>query len=195
MRIAKMILPLLLIAQLSYGQFSLSPKVGLNVSSLNTEITSDEATDGRVGWHVGTDFRFRNGAFLVQPGVYYQSMTAELIRDVPNTPFETLKEKTTIQSARLPLNLGAFLTGEGGIINIHVRGGVVPTFILGINEKDNFSISKDDLSPFSLGANAAVGIDILFLTVDLGYEWGLTDFFENVDGKNNMLTLSAGLVF
>jgi hypothetical protein len=40
-----------------------------------------------------------------------------------------------------------------------------------------------------------VGVDFLFLTFDANYELGMSDFFKNVEGRNNMLTVSVGLKF
>ncbi|MCB0579047.1 MAG: outer membrane beta-barrel protein, partial [Phaeodactylibacter sp.] len=77
----------------------------------------------------------------------------------------------------------------------HVKGGVVPTMVTGVTEKQDFSFNKDDLNTFTMGANVGAGIDFLVFTLDANYEIGLNDFFKDAEGRNNMLTVSLGLKF
>ena len=59
----------------------------------------------------------------------------------------------------------------------------------------NFDFDVKDLNRFNYGANLGVGIDLAFLTVDVTYEIGLKDYFQNAEGRNNMLTASVGIKF
>ncbi|MDX1667682.1 MAG: outer membrane beta-barrel protein [Saprospiraceae bacterium] len=176
------------------AQVSLNPKVGVNVSNLDARM-SDITTEARVGWNAGMDFRLGSGVVYLTPGVHYYNFTARLIRDVdPQTDIE-FREETTIQKVKLPLTLGWRLTGRGGLLGIHARGGAVANWLADVKERPAFDLDKDELKEWTYGARAGVGLDLLFLTVDLDYEWGLSDFFEQTSGKNNMLTLSAGVRF
>jgi hypothetical protein len=117
------------------------------------------------------------------------------MQDLNENTEVNFREETTIQSLKVPVNIGLRLTGDNGLLGLYAKGGIAPTYVLGVKETDNFDFKVDDLNRFTWGANVGVGVDILFLTADLTYEKGLTDFFDGVEGKNNVLTLSVGLKF
>ncbi|MCI5080429.1 MAG: PorT family protein, partial [Saprospiraceae bacterium] len=125
----------------------------------------------------------------------YYNFSADLEKDVNQDTELNLSEKTTIQQVKLPVNVGFNLTGEGGLLKLHALGGITPTFVTGVNERPDFALSKDDLNPFTLGANVGLGLDVWFLTANVGYEIGLNDFFKDSEGKNNVLTLNVGIKF
>jgi hypothetical protein len=194
MQLAVLTLLLAMSAPLMAQQIKVNPKVGLNVSALDTKI-QDIRAEARVGWNAGVDFRIGGGIFYLNPGVHYNNFTARLIKDVEFPDDIAFKDETTIQSVRLPLNLGLRLTGDNGLLGVHVKGGVTPAYVIGVSEKPEFSFDIDRLNRFTLGANVGAGVDVLIFTIDANYEIGLSDFFKDSDGRNNMLTLSVGLKF
>ena len=184
----------LCLTTVSNAQLTVNPKVGINVSGVEAKI-GDLTTEARVGWNAGIDLRFGDKMIFFNPGIQLNNYTARLVKDLEEQPDVKLREETTIQALKAPINLGLRLTGTGGLMQIYAKGGVTPTMLLSVQEKDNFPFNKDDLKKITWGANAGVGVDVLFLTVDLNYEIGLTDYFANAPGKNNVLTLSAGIKF
>ncbi len=182
-----------LIVQLN-AQVRVNPKVGVNVSAVEATL-NDINTEARVGWNAGLDIRAGEGFLFFNPGVHYYSYTANLVEDVDNAQDFKFEDETTIQAIKAPLNLGLNLTGDGGLLALHAKGGISPTYVLGVKETPNFAFDKGDLNRFTLGANVGAGLDVLFLTIDANYEIGLTDFFKDVDGRNNVLTLSVGIKF
>ncbi len=176
------------------AQVHINPKVGVNVSAVDAKL-QDITAEARVGWNAGLDLRFGEGAFYFNPGVHYFNYTARLIKDVDDPDDVEFKDETSIQNLKVPVNIGLRLTGDGGFLQLHAKGGVTPTYVLGVKEKTDFAFDKNSLKDWTFGANVGLGVDILFLTVDLNYEIGLSDYFESAEGKNNMLTLSAGIKF
>lgn len=176
------------------AQMQLNPKVGVNFSGVEAEL-QDITAEARVGWNAGVDLRIGDRALFLQPGLHYYNFTARLIEGVAHPDDVAFSEETTIQSLKAPLNIGLRLTGDNGLIGIQARGGVTPTYILGVDEKNGIDFDRSDLNDFTWGANVGVGMNFLFLTADLNYEIGLDDFFANAEGGNNILTLSAGLKF
>ena len=176
------------------AQVRVSPKVGVNLSGLDTKLTDFDA-EARAGWHAGLDFCMGEGFFFLNPGVQYQSYTARLVQNIDQNTEVNFSDETTIQSLKAPLNLGLRITGDNGLLGLHLKGGIVPTYVLGVKEVNDFNFSEDRLNRLSWGANMGVGIDLLFFTADLTYEKGLTDFFKDAEGKNNVLSLSVGLKF
>jgi hypothetical protein len=188
-----------LVAAFFYSGFSqtrISPKFGFNFSALNTELDTIDS-EGRSGWNAGVDFRIesRNRVFFFHPGVRYQKMTADLRKlDEFSMPGE-LEEETTINSIKVPLNVGGYLTGEGGILRLHLRGGIVPQFVVGVTERDKFAFDKDRLNTFTLGGNLALGVDFILLTAEFSYEFGFSNFYKDFDGKNRMASINFGFIF
>lgn len=176
------------------AQTKINPKVGVNVSGVDAKIENITA-EARYGWNAGFDLRMGEKAFFFKPGLHYYSFTANLFQDVNQPGDVPMKDETTIQSLKLPVNAGLRLTGEGGMMAVNVHGGVTPSYILGVREGIVVPFVKQDLKPFTLGANFGVGIDVLFFTVEANYEMGLTPFFNGSEGKNNIFTLSAGIKF
>lgn len=170
------------------AQVRVNPKVGVNLSALEAKLQDFDA-ETRAGWNAGVDFRVGKGLFYVSPGAHYYSFTARLIDHELNPDNVQFEEETTIQSLRIPLNVGV------NILGLRAQGGLTGAYVLGVTEKNGFAFDASDLNRFTYGANVGVGIDLLFLTADLNYEIGLRDFFKEAAGENNILTLSVGLKF
>ena len=183
------------------AQVKFTPRVGVNASALDAKLSDINAeAKARAGWNAGIDLRLGEGIIFLNPGVHYYSYTTRLIEDLDQPGTIDLSAENTIQSLRAPINLGLRLTGDNGILGLYVKGGVTPAYVLGMTEKEKpvlslFTYQLEDLNRFTWGGNAGIGIDFLFLTAELNYEIGLTDFFNNTEGRNNMLTFSAGLKF
>jgi hypothetical protein len=176
------------------AQVTVSPKVGVNFSGIDGNI-KDFQTNSRIGWNAGIDLRVGEGTIFFKPGLHYYSFTAGLQKQSNLPDNFKLEDKTTIQAFKAPLNLGINLTGDDGVLRLHAFGGVIPTYAFDVKERADFDLSKDDLHPWSFGANAGLGIDFLIFTADLNYEFGLSEFFKASDEKPNVLTASVGLRF
>ena len=188
------LLAVILFSLPSMAQVRVNPRVGVNFSGVNAQL-QDITADARVGWNAGIDLRVGDGFLFFNPGAHYYSYTARLIKNVEKPDDVKFQDETTIQNIKLPVNLGIRLTGDNGLLGLHVKGGVVPTMVTGVKEKQDFAFNKDDLNTFTLGANVGAGIDFLIFTLDANYEIGLNDFFKDAEGRNNMLTVSMGLKF
>ncbi len=168
-------------------EVKVNPKFGVNISGIEAEI-DDIRTEARAGWNAGIDFRIGKGAYIA-PGIHYYSYSAGLKSRIEDVDDFRLEDETTIQSLKLPVNLGLKILG------LRAQGGIVPTYVTHVRERDGFDFDIDQLNRLTWGANVGVGIDLLFLTLDANYEIGLSDYFKNVEGRNNLLTLSAGIKF
>lgn len=184
----------LMIAVSASAQVRVSPQVGVNFSAIDANL-QDIRAESRVGWNAGLDLRVGEKVVYFNPGLHYYSNTARLIKGVESPDDVNFEEETTIQSVKMPLNLGLRLTGDNGLLGLRLRGGVTPSYVVNVTEKQDFAFSKDDLNAFTWGANVGAGLDVLFFTLDVTYEIGMTDYFKDVEGRNNILSLNLGLKF
>lgn len=182
-------------AQAQFDKVRFNPKVGVNASTLNTELDQNQGdAEGRIGYQVGADLRLESGAFFLSPGFHFVEHTAELFREdeLDNLTFE---ETTRIRSFKVPLNMGVYLTGDrrDGVLHVYLKGGVTPVFLSGVKEAANFSLTEDDITQTNWELNAGLGIDLLFGNFEINYGHGLRNYFTNADGKNRVLSVSLGL--
>ena len=175
------------------AQLTVTPQVGINGAFLTNEVTG-VAYDAELGYQIGVNLRFGD-FFHVQPGIYY----------------ETLKKSLTLAGTGLG---GDF---SNGYINIPVLVGVklIPlrVFDLRINTGLSFSLltsvgdndlglTKDDLNSPLWGWIIGVGLDFVFISTDISYEFGFTNVIETVDiellddvieSKANILRVNVGI--
>ncbi len=182
-------LVLLMFAHLVFGQLRFSPKFGFNFSSLNQEV-EDFVSDGRSSWNAGVDLRLEHGNVFFHPGIHLQKTRI----DVEPMGMEEVVQ-TQVTSLKFPINGGFYLTRESSLLHLHLRGGIVPQFVTGAGAVEGTRFSKDLLNNFTWGTNVAVGVDFILLTVEFSYEFGLSNFYNDISGKNNMAALNFGFIF
>jgi hypothetical protein len=175
-------------------QTVVNPKVGVNLSAVDGNLGDLQAA-AKVGWNAGVDLRVGGKKVFLNPGLHFYNYTARLVNDINTDTQLNFRDETTIQAIKAPINIGFDLTGKKQLLNLFLKGGVTPTMVMAVNEKAGIPFSKDDLKTFAWGANVGLGLDITILTVDLNYEIGMSDYFANTAGRNNVLTLSAGIRF
>ena len=176
------------------AQIEFNPKIGVNASGLDARI-KDFETEARAGWNAGFDLRIGDQMIFFQPGVHIFNMNAELTQNPELNDVSFLRDETTIQMVKFPVNIGLNLTGRDGFLNVYALGGITPTLLAGVKESSNINLTESDINDFTLGANIGAGVDLFFLTFDVRYEMGLNDFFNDASGKNNILSASVGVRF
>lgn len=176
----------------SESKVKIIPKAGFNVSrfDVNWDNYNEFEDRAKVGWQAGVDARF--GKFLyLSPGLHYTSFTMRNVtRDELEGGFH-IGDETTIQSLKMPINAGFKIP----LIGVRAQAGITPSYVLNIKTPDGTNIGTEPLNRMGFATNLGVGVDILFLTLDLTWEKSRTDFFKNLEGKNNMFALTAGIKF
>jgi hypothetical protein len=153
------------------------PKVGFNTSSTKNNPDS-LGSNSFGGWQIGMDARIGKLIHIV-PGIYYFKTGTTLLSQ-PNT-------KLTYGMIKTPIKLGINIIPLGGIFRLRVNGGWVPTFNL------SGSDANYPHNGYTNGFLAGGGIDVLFMTLDLNYEWGSPAFFKNSDASAmNVFTVDVG---
>lgn len=183
---------------LVFGQFELRPAVGITQSSLKDFTEAD--FNGEVGYSFGIDLMYGSRVYI-QPGIHFESDRNSIYTDF-GTFGGTYSLK--VNKIRIPLLVGYKLFNSDTDHFFNVRVSTGPSISLVTSAEDENSpliIGKDDLKSSVLGWNGGVGVDILVFFLDVNYQFGLTDVFEerqflgidNQNSKNNIFYLNAGI--
>ena len=107
----------------------------------------------------------------------------------------------TLNCIKVPVLVGVKLV-KLGVANVRVMGGPAFTYMMGkkLDETSSSQLwpikTKDDLKNSAWSAQVGAGVDILFLTLDVRYEFGITNLYKgdsDLKMKNNMFNVSLGV--
>ncbi|QTY25851.1 porin family protein [Flavobacterium sp. CS20] len=172
MKILKILFAILITAQLTHAQkIDLGVKIGANFSTLSDVSGFDNKTGFNAGFFVGTK-------------ISKIGLQAELLYSRQGAEFED--SDIDLDYINVPVLLKYYLIG-----GLNVQLGPQFGFLIDDNLPNLLETKSFDLS----GA-AGLGVDLPFgLRADVRYVFGLTDVFENSDGKNGNFTLAIGYSF
>jgi len=185
----------LLSANVMFGQFSFGLKLGANFSKLTSSLDSIVPST-KAGFQVGAFVRFGK-KFYVQPEVYYTLAGGTLKGDSSNW-----EQAITVGSVDVPLLVG-FKLLNAKVVNLRILAGPMVSFVTNTHIKNvsdlDGPIEAADLNNVNWAIQAGAGIDVLFLTLDLRYQWGLNNVIKTVsnstaeiNSKQNTWVISLG---
>ncbi|MEI7982481.1 MAG: porin family protein [Bacteroidota bacterium] len=192
----------LCVTSFSYGQFALGIKVGYNANKLSTNLDTVK-TQVNSGFHVGIWTRFGK-RFYVAPELQY-TMSGAVFSNEGNLTTNNWKQKITIGSLDIPVLVG-FKIIHSDFITWRIELGPQASFIVKKKVEDENSIlgpiKESSLSSMAWYVLGGTGIDILFLKLDIRYQYGLNQLIKDVqtsgstsasfDSKNQMFVVSLG---
>ena len=159
-------LVLLSLTTIVFGQWSLKPTVGINLTDASKD-TDNHVSKGKVGWQFGATALFGK-KFYVEPGVFYQQQSVEFTHST-DTELNIDHKMTGI---RIPVSIGYHLLGaESTDLNIRIFGGGSGYFVTGTDG----DLDKDDITSPQWGVYAGAGVDFWLMFLDLKYQWSVTD--------------------
>ncbi len=194
MKKAILVSVMLFMASVTFGQFTVGPKIGLTMSKLSTNF-EDVKEEAKAGFQFGAFVRFGKKLY-VQPEVMFATKGGIIKSE--GTDIQTDIKLNTLQ---VPVIIGFHLLNLK-VVNLRIHGGPAVSFVL----KEEIEISevledpitedhiKNTIWNFQLGA----GVDVLMFTLDVRYEWGLNNIFDpgdsgtSYDMKNNLWNISLG---
>jgi hypothetical protein len=197
------LLPMGIFAQ---GFVSFGPKVGWNTDKLTTDY-SQYMKDLKSGFQGGLFLSVYIKKFYVQPEAYFSLKRGALQTTIGN-PFDpattlSISQTISLKTIDVPVLVGyKFLDLK--LVRFRIWGGPVASYILnkdfvfainGTNKSDR--ITRDDFKDAIWSAQVGAGVDVLMLTFDIGYEFGLDSFLtihslDNFNFRNNMFYCSLG---
>ncbi len=186
---------ILSMALTSSAQFVLGVKAGYAASTLPTNLP-DISDQVKSNFLIGVFTRFGK-KLIVQPEAYFATSGA-IYKDTLGG-----KQDIKLKNLDIPVLVG-FKLIDAKVFKFRVLVGPVASFVLGkdvsytdvgtVTSKIEASQLKDIIWKFDAG----LGIDVLFLTLDVRYEWGLNNIYkpatgmESFDIKNNVFNISLG---
>jgi hypothetical protein len=201
-----LILVISCISLIGYSQFQLGLKGAVSMSSLSTDL-EDYENAFKTGFQAGAYFRIGKKLHL-QPEVYFAGKSGDLTYDIKaEGPALTVNEKVTLSTVDVPVLLGLTII-DPKVVKLRLQAGPVASFVVnkdfdvtlnGISEEPGDTY-KDAWNDMNWALQFGAGVDVLFLTIDLRYELGLSNMyskpeegFGNLDKvNNNLFFLSVG---
>ena len=176
------------------AQFALGIKLGYNASKLSTNVDTIKSQFNS-GFHAGIWAHFGKRLYFAPELIY--TMSGTVFNNEGNVSTNNWKQKVTVGSFDVPLMLG-FKIIHSKAITWRIEAGPEISFVTNKKVKDMNSV----VGPIT-GANintanwyvlGGTGIDVLFLTFDLRYKYGLNQFVKDVQNTGLKSTNSLFLV-
>jgi len=159
------------------------PYVGVNFNQI-----SDLETDMGIGYHLG--FNYKRGKFFYwQVGARFNNAVYKITNSLDTT------DNLGIRSIDIPITGGInFLSFTNRIVALRVFVSAVPGFALGVGEND-LGLTKDDIETFCLYGQGGIGVNVAFLVLEAGYNYGFSHVFTSVGSKPGQVFVNLGFRF
>jgi hypothetical protein len=180
----------------SYGQFALGVKIGYNGSKLSTDLDSIKSQFNS-GFHVGAYAHFGKRLYVAPEVLYCMSGGVFSYEGSVSDP-RYWSQKIKVGSLDIPVMIG-FKIIHSKVITWRLELGPEVSFALNkkLTDEINPKLTVDDLNTANWYVLGGTGIDVLFLTFDIRYKYGLTQLIsdaanENFNTSNNVFLVSVG---
>ena len=141
--------------------------------------TASYNTNSALGYQLGVAFK-KGGFTYWQVGLMY-NYSAYGFNTVA-TNIDT--GKLNVQALDIPVTLGINFLSFAKIVSLRAYVSAMPAFTLGVGNND-FGISKDNVNSFVFYVQGGIGVDILFLMIDIGYNYGTQSLMKNSASSTN----------
>ena len=191
---------------MAQGPISFGPKIGFNATELTTDY-NQYIRDMKSGGQAGLFFSIYLDKFYLQPELYLSlkrgSFDTEIGDPLNGGISVDVRQEFSLTTVDIPLLLGYKLL-DLKLARLRIWGGPVASYLLnrdyvltvdGIDQSER--ISLNDFRDATWGVQFGAGLDLLMLTLDVGYEFGLEDFarigsFDDLNLRNNLFFCSLG---
>jgi hypothetical protein len=157
-------------------EFKVFAGVNFNQLSIDSEMYKSTLAVGYllgVSYKRGKFFYWEIGARLNNPVYNLDDLT------IPPDSSSLLDGVFSVRNIDVPITFGInFLSITSRIVGLRVFVSAIPAFALGVGGND-LGISKDDINTFNLYGQGGVGVDVAFLFLEAGFNYGFTDLFKN----------------
>lgn len=167
--------------------------VGINFNKLTMDSKLLQPTLA-AGWLLGASYK-RGRFFYWGIGATYNNSVYNLM-DTTLIPGSLLDGVFSNRNIDIPLTAGVnFLFFVSRIVGLRVYVSAVPSFTLGVGD-NKLGISMDNINTFNFYGQAGVGVDVAFIFVEAGYNYGFDDLFKNdIKSNPNQIFVNLGFRF
>ncbi len=154
--------------------------------------SGDYSSVATPGWALGLAFR-KGNFFYWQVGARYNNAIYEI--NVPGqTP--TINNTVSVSDIDIPINVGInLLSVTQKFLGLRVFLGAVPSFLVNVGTSDYNNFTKSNANTFNFYGQGGIGVDVLFLAIDAGYNYGFSDVFKNDQSKPGQVFVNLGFRF
>ena len=169
------------------GQILFHPQIGGNYDAISEEFAGYDSEGVQLGIVAGCDLRIPESKFFFNPGFFYSNTQSNLITEIKEE-----EEILEISRVKLPVRLGYYFSDVDNLVRFRMNVGVQGSWLMEI-KSDEDTFNEDDFNDTLLDATAGIGVDIIWLTFDLNYTYGLSPFLKVNDSHSNVVTATVGL--
>jgi hypothetical protein len=146
------------------------------------------------GWALGAAYK-RGKFFYWQLGARYNSAVYE-VHLTGATPDTVLDNLINVKDIDIPVTAGInLLSVTQRVLGLRIFLSAVPAFVTGVGSNGYSNFTKDKVNNFNFYGQGGVGVDILFLSIDAGYNYGFTDVFKNTQSNPQQIFVNIGFRF
>ena len=168
---------------IAYGAVTFSK---LNMTS------GDYTSTSTAGWALGLAYR-KGDFFYWQVGARYNNAIYKI--NVPGQA-PTANNSVTVTDIDIPINVGInILSITQRFMGLRVFVGAVPAFLIGVGNSDYSNLTKSNANSFNMYGQGGIGLDVLFLSIDAGYNYGFSDVFKTAESKPGQVFVNLGFRF
>jgi hypothetical protein len=167
------------------------PYVGVNFNTLS--VSSDEIYESSigVGYHIGFDYK-RGKFFYWQVGARFNGSRYNL-KAIESDSADFIG--APVYDIDIPITGGInFLSALNRVVALRLFISAVPAFNLGVGEND-LGLTKDDINSFVLYGQAGLGVNVAFLVIEAGYNFGFQDMLKEYESKPGQIFINLGFRF
>lgn len=151
---------------------------GANFSNMDIGSSQVQANSG-LGYHLGVAYK-RGNFFYWQVGARYNSAVYNFVKTSNNSD----TSKLTVRAFDVPLTAGInFLSFTDRLVALRVFVSAVPSFTVGVGD-NNLNITKENVNSFILYGQAGIGVDIAFVLIETGYNYGFQNLLKDYSSSN-----------
>jgi hypothetical protein len=149
---------------------------GANFNNLSVSSSQFESTM-KTGYHIGFDYK-RGKFFYWQVGLRYNNAIYSL-KELSEVSTVTEPSDIAIRGLDIPITGGInFLSFVNRIVALRIFISAVPSFTLGVGDND-LEYTKDDVNSFIFYGQGGIGINVAFIVLEAGYNYGFQDLLTN----------------
>jgi hypothetical protein len=151
---------------------------GANFNNLDFSSETYKPTTA-AGWSLGASYK-RGKFFYWELGAMYNNPVYNLSNDSSSY----LDGVFGVQRIDIPVSFGVnILSVTSRIVGFRAFVSGIPSFAIGVGGND-LNISMDNINAFNFYGQAGVGVDVIFLFVEAGFNYGFSDLFQDYSSSN-----------